>query len=356
MRDLLHVGRLVTLVKNWGKTVIGLAAAATSPVRAELGRSFVVFVYHDVSDAPSPFSRDHGLAVSVQQFTRQIQDIASMFHVISLDELLAGRVPRRAALLTFDDGFLGVVRHALPILRGLGVPSTIFLNMAPVRGEPFWAARVTYLCHHMERFLEFLAEQKGREALVDPHLACSPAVIRAWEGRHGDQYLEALPAYAGRLVSADDLAAVDGDPLVTFGSHAYHHYNLLELTDAEVEADVEANAAALSAYRSTRAVFAFPFGVPGRSFAQRHVDLLLRMGYERLFTGLSLLNQEIEVPVLHRLSLTGWHDRRSRIWYQMARAAFDGRVAQRKTGSSRLPGRDAPVLAARGTSMRSARP
>ncbi|WP_191907886.1 polysaccharide deacetylase family protein [Nocardioides cynanchi] len=38
-----------------------------------------------------------------------------------------GRLPRGVAALTFDDGFSGVLEHALPELRRHGLPATVFL-------------------------------------------------------------------------------------------------------------------------------------------------------------------------------------------------------------------------------------
>jgi peptidoglycan/xylan/chitin deacetylase (PgdA/CDA1 family) len=38
-----------------------------------------------------------------------------------------GRLPRRMAALTFDDGFSGVLEHALPEVRRQGLPMTVFL-------------------------------------------------------------------------------------------------------------------------------------------------------------------------------------------------------------------------------------
>jgi len=327
------------MMKTLVKSAIGLASPRLPLVRDALEGGLTVFLSHDVAQHPSPFSRECGLAVDPASFERQVRWIAQEFQVISLDALLAGHLPPRAALITFDDGFASVFRTALPILRRHGLPSTIFLNMASVLGEPFWGARAVYLCRHVEGFLEFLAQRAapssgaafrghpdgGRStrtaARLEAHLHCSPEVVAAWEARCGHQYLAALSDYTCPFATADDLAAVQDDPLVAFGSHAYHHYSLRVLPDAAVRESLQANAEALRPYRNSRPVFAFPFGVS----ATGQSELVSALGYERIFTSLPRVNPDPAAGVLHRIPLTAWHDRRSRLWFQVARAALDMR-------------------------------
>ena len=304
---------------------MGWAAPRWPDVQAIVDRGLTVLMFHDVTDHPAPFSLECGLTVGVDRFRRQAEFLAETFRIMSADELLAGQVPPRAALLTFDDGFAGVFRLALPILRALGIPSTVFLNMATVSGEPCWGARVVYLCRHVDGFREFLVERCGDSARIDPHMVCSPSLLRAWEAREGLASREMLRAYAGSFATRDDLEAVRGDPLVTFGSHSFHHYSFQALSEEEADADIRANAEALTSYPNDRPMFAFPFGVPGRSFSARHVERVLGHGYRRVFTVVSRVNDQPFTSVLHRIALTDWHDRRSRLWYQVARAALEGR-------------------------------
>lgn len=312
-------------VKSLAKAAIGWGAPWTPPLKRVLEQSLTVFIFHDVSDHPAPFSRECDLAVGIHQFEDQARLIAEIFHVISVDDLLARRLPPRAALITFDDGFAGVFRQALPVLRRLRLPCTVFLNTAPVSGEPLWASRAVYLCRHVPGFLGFLAARKGRAALMEPHLACTPELVTEWERQHGDEYVSTLSTYTGPLATPDDLRAAADDPLVTFGNHGHNHYNFMLLPDAAVETNVRAADTALAVYRNYRPVFAFPFGGPGRSFTEHHVALLTQLGQQVFFSGVSRVNRDPFAPLLHRISLMAWHDTPRRIWFQIARAAFDSR-------------------------------
>src|SRR5687767_12723858 len=92
----------------FGKSGIGMAARVLRPLRSRSERSFTAFCFHDVTDTPTEFHREHGLAVSPDVFREQIAWITSNFDVVHPDVLGDDRrLSRRAALVTFDDGFLG---------------------------------------------------------------------------------------------------------------------------------------------------------------------------------------------------------------------------------------------------------
>lgn len=71
--------------------------------------------------------------VSAARFAAQMQWLADNgYHVVSLSALeafLAGNapLPRRSVVLTFDDGYRTVYRHAWPVLRRMGYPATLFI-------------------------------------------------------------------------------------------------------------------------------------------------------------------------------------------------------------------------------------
>lgn len=87
----------------------------------------MILCYHDVDpDWLSP------LAITPDEFRRQCEWLAEHREVMSLGELiplLDDRMlpPSGRVALTFDDGFLGVHHHALPVLAKFGLPATVFV-------------------------------------------------------------------------------------------------------------------------------------------------------------------------------------------------------------------------------------
>lgn len=86
-----------------------------------------VFMYHKVSTGKKDF-----LTVDSEDFRKQMAFIKSRFNVVRLSQVLEAmkhgeRLPRRAALITFDDGYMNNFELAYPILKSLELPFTVFL-------------------------------------------------------------------------------------------------------------------------------------------------------------------------------------------------------------------------------------
>ncbi|MFD3454124.1 polysaccharide deacetylase family protein [Streptomyces sp. NPDC058691] len=98
-----------------------------------------ILMYHAVADTPARATR--GLSVTPAAFAAQMALLGDRgFTPLGTSALASawreGRaLPRRPVLITFDDGYEGVHRHALPVLKGLGFASTLFVSTGWLRGE-----------------------------------------------------------------------------------------------------------------------------------------------------------------------------------------------------------------------------
>ncbi|MFC8274759.1 polysaccharide deacetylase family protein [Streptomyces sp. NPDC057271] len=96
-------------------------------------------MYHAVDHEPAPATRR--LSVSPEAFAVQMAVVADRgFTALTTAELAeswrTGRsLPARPVLITFDDGYEGVHRHALPVLAKHGFASTLFVSTSWLRGE-----------------------------------------------------------------------------------------------------------------------------------------------------------------------------------------------------------------------------
>ncbi|MFF0365273.1 polysaccharide deacetylase family protein [Streptomyces fungicidicus] len=97
-----------------------------------------ILMYHAVAADPSGATR--ALSVSPEAFAEQMAVVADRgLTPVTTAELAAcwrsGRaLPERPVLVTFDDGYEGVHRHALPVLAGHGFPATLFVSTGWLRG------------------------------------------------------------------------------------------------------------------------------------------------------------------------------------------------------------------------------
>jgi peptidoglycan/xylan/chitin deacetylase (PgdA/CDA1 family) len=85
-------------------------------------------LYHHVAEHESSLVDRLGVTTTPDAFEAHIRRLARDYDVVSLDDLLSGRLPRRALLITFDDGYRSVVEMALPLLQRLGLPSVFFVT------------------------------------------------------------------------------------------------------------------------------------------------------------------------------------------------------------------------------------
>lgn len=87
----------------------------------------LILTYHAIDDRPDIIS------VSPEQFSWQMEQLAVRgLNGISLSMAFehlekTGQYPPDSVVLTFDDGYLSVLEHALPILQPHGFSATVFL-------------------------------------------------------------------------------------------------------------------------------------------------------------------------------------------------------------------------------------
>ncbi|WP_175439388.1 polysaccharide deacetylase family protein [Streptomyces vilmorinianum] len=95
-------------------------------------------MYHAVDHEPAPATRR--LSVSPEAFAEQMAVVADRGLTPLTTAELAGAwrtgrpLPPHPVLITFDDGYEGVHRHALPVLAKHGFSSTLFVSTGWLRG------------------------------------------------------------------------------------------------------------------------------------------------------------------------------------------------------------------------------
>jgi peptidoglycan/xylan/chitin deacetylase (PgdA/CDA1 family) len=98
-------------------------------------RNVSIATYHDISDENSPFTSQLQLSTRPEVFRRHVAYFARNFDFIGVDELLAGELPRKPLLLTFDDAYRSVLTVAAPILKEVNAPSIFFVIPSVVQGK-----------------------------------------------------------------------------------------------------------------------------------------------------------------------------------------------------------------------------
>lgn len=117
----------VSRVEPGRPLVVPLKAINPMGVQADRIQTVPILCYHR-------FGHGGGkMVVSPANFEKQLDWLArNDYHVIRLADMAAylkgeQALPRRSVVITIDDGYESVYRHALPLLRKHGFPATVFV-------------------------------------------------------------------------------------------------------------------------------------------------------------------------------------------------------------------------------------
>jgi peptidoglycan/xylan/chitin deacetylase (PgdA/CDA1 family) len=206
-----------------------------------------IFCYHNVvPDDLVGRVGDPYLHTGVSDFVQQLDFITDTFEVVPVEEIVTrlgkGANVAGLAALTFDDGYAGAIRHAVPVMRNARVPFTLFpVADGAARRQPFWWDIVGLLEHDQrERFLNVL---KGEQA----------AIVQK-NGAATDLPADVLPA------GWDELRGVAGEDC-TFGVHTVTHRNLAVLSPDEVRWEItQARDTIAHELRQEPSLVTYPYG------------------------------------------------------------------------------------------------
>jgi len=107
--------------------------------RLSLGRVPMVLMYHCIADSPED---PYGVCVTPARFAEQMAWLADQgLHGVSMSELVdAMRAGRKRGLvgLTFDDGYVGLLENALPVLQRHDFTATMYIVSGLLGGTNQW--------------------------------------------------------------------------------------------------------------------------------------------------------------------------------------------------------------------------
>ena len=187
-----------------------------------------------------------------------------------------GMPAARSVAITVDDGHANFLRFALPILRELDIPATLFvLSELSNSGDWLWADKWEYLSAHA-----------GPARDGDPRLAELKRMPPADRERCLSDFarrlavpLPARPPAAYELVSWEDLRALAKSGLVDIGSHTRTHRMLGDADADESWDEIAGSRRELEQRLDVEiASFCFPFGMPA-DYRPDQLEMVARAGY-----------------------------------------------------------------------------
>ena len=252
-----------------------------------------ILIYHRVLPQTDPLFPEQ---IDAQRFDRQIAHLRTCFNVIPLGEavrgLQSGRLPARAACITFDDGYADNEEIALPILQKHGVSATFFIATGFLNGKRMWNDTVIDTVRHAPGDLLDLhdvgygsysiASAHARRQAIDALL--DKLKYLAMDERQ--QQVDALWARLGReapqdlMMTTAQVRALHAAGMEV-GGHTVNHPILARVDATAAAKEIGSGKETLEAMIGAPVrLFAYPNGGPGRDYLAAHVALVKQMGFD----------------------------------------------------------------------------
>ncbi|HCS64584.1 MAG TPA: chitin deacetylase [Cellvibrio sp.] len=225
-----------------------------------------------------------GMIITPDTFSMHLRELKRHFDLMDFSEWLSLReagkpLPRRACVITFDDGWYDNYEYALPIINAEATPVTLFAVVEKIGTDfQFWPNIVSALLHSnalsaMQQqpvFARALAQTgtsgdtKNREFIA--------AVIKALKQSSDADIFAALAALHWQtlltfsiprgLMTWDELRSMTQSGLVKIGSHTCNHKRLnAQLSSDEITHEIVASKTLLQAQINDAVdIFCFPNG------------------------------------------------------------------------------------------------
>lgn len=273
------------------KTALSLASPAGSAAR------LTVAVFHRV--LPSVDARRPSLP-DVARFDRQMQWLKHHFQMLALPEavrmLAEGRLPARAAAITFDDGYADNVTCALPILRRHNLHATFFIATGYLDGGVMWNDMLSHSVHEASgTMLDATAVGLGMLRL-EPGVPRTELVMRINAAvKHLDfdqreRAVEAIRCAAAverprnLMMSTSQLRELQAAGM-GIGGHTVRHPILARCNDDDAWREITEGARRIHELLGKRPeLFAYPNGRPQADYGPQHVRMVREAGFRAAFT------------------------------------------------------------------------
>lgn len=249
------------------------------------------------------------IVVYEDSFEKQMKFLSENYHVISLDDFIKTRgekipLPRKTAVITFDDGWEDNYLNAFPILKKYKMPATIFLTTCFIgTREIFWQEKVVFLTKQLLSMADTLKKcliSIGNELqqLFDSlrnERENNNAWLRLLENltsmdtnkresliMNMDTHLNhpKLPHTENSFLNWEQIHEMEKHQ-IDFASHGATHRILTTLKEAEIKEELESSMEFLQ-HKLNTIIKAFAY--PNGNYNNKIINLLEKAGYSIALT------------------------------------------------------------------------
>jgi peptidoglycan/xylan/chitin deacetylase (PgdA/CDA1 family) len=171
-------------------------------------------------------------------------------------------------MVTFDDGYRGVLDHALPILEHYAIPAVVFVSAAPVlNGRHFW--------------FDALCRREGEAAVAKARAL----PYETWRALVDSIETAAVDTDSHRPLTPAELERLAASPFIDIGAHTMTHPTLALAPIEEQRREIAGCRTALErVLERPVSAFAYPYGNPSTDYTSETVSAVRGARFDVAFT------------------------------------------------------------------------
>lgn len=313
------------LNKTYTKKIIGKIFKAPY-LKLRNKNKLTIFVFHEINNTPSIYVKKDNLNLTLNKFKRIINLIEKHYNLISPKDIRKFVHVDNPAMISFDDGFQGVFKNALPYLEKKKIPSLHFLNMKPIIDKkPNICSTIQYLEKYDEKFQKFL---KINNIKKPGYLSISPKVYNKFIKKFGgisNNTKKKIKKFQGDLVDEGLLRNWDKSKYVFYANHLYDHWNTITLNNIILKSQFNRNLYHLKKYKKFINFFAFTNGQPDTCFNDINVNVL-KKNCDLIFAASSGQNKVNSKIFLDRIGISFVDIDEDMFFYRLFRSFFNFKI------------------------------
>jgi len=307
--------------KMWIKKALAASGALRIASRVKQPAAMVL-MYHSVLDDPRECADSIGICNihSTRTFRSQMEILARNYNPVTIEHVrlfLTGEkeLPRRAVVITFDDGYADNAEVAAPILKRLGIPASFYATVASVEN-----AAAPWFCRARHAFFKTrqaswtdpngstwrLANEPERESALQAasdYLTRFAGVAqqRALDLIERELDVEPLAAKKNLMFTWEQAKALCRAGHIV-GSHGLTHPNMAHVGDGDLDYEMtESKRRMEKALGMEVPHFSYPAAALVTSWTERTVAATERAGYHTaVTTTIGLVRASARPLALHR--------------------------------------------------------
>lgn len=252
-----------------------------------------ILMYHRVPPRPDPLFPGE---CDAEIFDHQMGQLADCFRIVPLLDavkgLRQGKLPPRAACITFDDGYADNAEVALPILQKYGIPATFFVSTSFLDGGRMWNDTVIELIRRAPGDTLDLARINlgqfeigtipQRRQAINSILGELKYLSLDSRRSRVDEMCALIPVIpSNNLMMTSDQIRLLHSAGMEIGGHTVNHPILARLENDAAYAEIANGKEVLEGIiQAPVRLFAYPNGKPGRDYLSDHVSMVKKIGFD----------------------------------------------------------------------------